>query len=779
MFASGRSAMSDLPTGRWDVDVFYRAEGRSQWQTPTTRGGYIRGFSYDWRRHKIPPKQIEQATPLQFMILDAVDQAIQQAGYHERPLRRTEVGVVVGTVFGGEFSSQLCVALRLPEVQELMADLLRRNGVPSEQIATLMQSYAQTLLKRMPALLDETGSFTASALASRITKSFDLMGGAVAVDAGRASSMAALNCCIDQLRSGDCEMMICVGGQQDMSATHFMQLAGEQRLALGETRSPFDAEANGVLPGEGCGALLLKRLGDARRDGDPILGILRGIGAASDPGSIEASKHSIARASRDAQLKTSFVAAIETAPTGDVANDAAEAEAIADGYRDKKSSTPIWLGTAVTQLGDTGGASAMISLLKGAMELDAVNIPAAAGLETPATFITRQSATLAVPREDSALKANDDGRLIVGIHSGGRREVAYHVLLERGTPLKPTDRDTNANAEPTREASSSSNHRHGKIVYFDATTRRRERLRVQSEPQKSGRVVEPVTPRVSRAASNDEVAAKRQAATTPEPVVATSPQAMPPAAAAKPVETVTAEKTQSLDAGELETFLVNFVVEQTGYPTDLVELDADLEADLGIDSIKKAQLFGELGEYFDVQPSEDLTLDDFTTLRHVLNFLLTAQVGITQPLSTTPAQTVSPPKQSAPTPTTPKLAPAASTSPPIAAPVPPPVDEESPVALTEKFEGGTLDPLELETFLVNFVIEQTGYPADLVELDADLEADLGIDSIKKAQLFGELGEYFDVQPSEDLTLDDFTTLRHVLNFLLKAQAGSPAPAKPR
>ena len=56
--------------------------------------------------------------------------------------------------------------------------------------------------------------------------------------------------------------------------------------------------------------------------------------------------------------------------------------------------------------------------------------------------------------------------------------------------------------------------------------------------------------------------------------------------------------------------------------------------------------------------------------------------------------------------------------------------------------------MELEKFLVNFVVEQTGYPPEVVELDADLEADLGIDSIKKAQLFGELPEYFDVQPTK-------------------------------
>ena len=63
------------------------------------------------------------------------------------------------------------------------------------------------------------------------------------------------------------------------------------------------------------------------------------------------------------------------------------------------------------------------------------------------------------------------------------------------------------------------------------------------------------------------------------------------------------------------------------------------------------------------------------------------------------------------------------------------------------------------------MVEQTGYPAEVVELDADLEADLGIDSIKKAQLFGELAEYFDVQATDNLSLDDFPTLRHVLDFL--------------
>ena len=175
------------------------------------------------------------------MILDAVDQAIQRAKYHERPFDHEQVGVVVGTVFGGEYASQLVVDLRLPEFQEMLANLLRSNGVAEGLIAKIAKSYGEELLRRMPALLDETGSFTASALASRITKSFNLMGGAVAIDAGQASAMAALSCCVDQLRSGDCEMMICVSGQHDMTPTLFRDWSLSGRLAGGECRSPFDA----------------------------------------------------------------------------------------------------------------------------------------------------------------------------------------------------------------------------------------------------------------------------------------------------------------------------------------------------------------------------------------------------------------------------------------------------------------------------------------------------------------------------------------------------------
>src|SRR5262249_60295764 len=119
---------------------------------------------------------------------------------------------------------------------------------------------------------------------------------------------------------------------------------------------------------------------------------------------------------------------------------------------------------------------------------------------------------------------------------------------------------------------------------------------------------------------------------------------------------------------QLELFLVNFVVEPTGFLSEVADLDADLAFALRDALPMKAQLFGELQEYFDVgTATTNLSLDDFPTLRHVLNFLAAAGSGA-PPAATAPTQPVAATPQPAPLPT-PAAAPT-SLPPPL--PHPPP-----------------------------------------------------------------------------------------------------------
>ncbi|MEZ6044954.1 MAG: phosphopantetheine-binding protein [Planctomycetaceae bacterium] len=299
-------------------------------------------------------------------------------------------------------------------------------------------------------------------------------------------------------------------------------------------------------------------------------------------------------------------------------------------------------------------------------------------------------------------------------------------------------------------------------------------------------------------------------AVTPAPVATPAPAAPAPAAPASPAATVDNNNKRKLTITELEQFLIDFVVEQTGYPAEMVELDADLEADLGIDSIKKAQMFGEIAEQVildvELEMSADMSLDDFPTLRSIIEFVSTPKAAGTAPAAPVAPAAVAPaPAPAAPAPMAP--APVAAPAPapvavapvapaPVAAPapvMPRPVQAAAPVApspapvvahaapqaapstngatATSTVQKKRLTPAELEQFLIDFVVEQTGYPAEMVELDADLEADLGIDSIKKAQMFGEIAEQVEldveIELSADMSLDDFPTLRSIIDFVQK------------
>ncbi len=227
-----------------------------------------------------------------------------------------------------------------------------------------------------------------------------------------------------------------------------------------------------------------------------------------------------------------------------------------------------------------------------------------------------------------------------------------------------------------------------------------------------------------------------------------------------------AQKTPSRDItaalDELKQFLISFIVDQTGYPADVVSLDADLEADLGIDSIKKAQLFGELGEHFKIAPpTGNVTLDDFPTLGNVYDFIAESyKTNLAAAGTASPSGAQSSPTHRA----TPDAV--ASTN----------ITPQAQSLHTENGSNGAASDdsrRSLETFQIDFSVEQTGYPPESVDIDADLEADLGIDSIKKAQLFGELGEHFRIAaPMGNITLDDFPTLRHVLDFIHGASSPS-------
>ncbi len=228
---------------------------------PTASSVTADDYVFDWRKHRIPPRQIANANPLQYMLLDAAVDALADGNYSTRDFDRSRVGTVVGTYFTSDFSCDALVGVRMPEIREAIASVLQRENVADVEIAEVIDSFRNTLLTRKPASLDVTGSLSSSTLSSMIAKHLDLMGGALTVEGGAYSAQAALLTAVDLLHSGTCDMVLCAVGQR-MTDVSFQQM-----LAAGKGPA-------GCALGTGAAAIILKRLSDAQSAGDTIRTVL-------------------------------------------------------------------------------------------------------------------------------------------------------------------------------------------------------------------------------------------------------------------------------------------------------------------------------------------------------------------------------------------------------------------------------------------------------------------------------------------------------------------------
>ena len=436
LLAAGRDPKCPAPPDRWRSDLAYRPGGPEAYRSPATLGGFITDFQYDWRAHKLPPKQVAQADPLQFMLLEAADEALKDAGYDRRQLERAGVGVVVGTEFGGDFACQLQMGLRLPPMQQILAASLARRGLAADRIARVQQQFATALLDHWPALIDETGSFSTSSLASRIGKTWDLMGGAATIDAGAASSLAALAISVDMLLCGDCDMMVCAAGQRRMGLPAFeaMSLAGVLSTSP-RPRAPFDAQADGYVPGEGVGVVLLKRLADAVRDGDKIHAVIRGLGTgrANDQG--EAFEQAMRRGLGDAATRPEEIALLETDGLARPSADEQQVQAVLAVHAAASRPEPLLVGSVVGQIGHAGGASGMASLLKAVLEVEHREVPRTTGIETPLPSLAAGQNQVQPALQSSAVKTLNARHRPMAAVSSCSKDLVHHVILEAGAAV--------------------------------------------------------------------------------------------------------------------------------------------------------------------------------------------------------------------------------------------------------------------------------------------------------------------------------------------------------
>ncbi len=205
------------------------------------------------------------------------------------------------------------------------------------------------------------------------------------------------------------------------------------------------------------------------------------------------------------------------------------------------------------------------------------------------------------------------------------------------------------------------------------------------------------------------------------------------------------------DKGEVLGTIKNVIAEQTGYTTDMLDNDLDLEADLGIDTVKQVEIFGKVSSTFGFSVPDDLKLRDLNTIAK-LGAYIQSQMGASQA--------------------------GEKVSEPVAEQVSEQISEQvSEQAAAPAESAGVAPSGDVIATVKEVIAAQTGYTTDMLEDDLDLEADLGIDTVKQVEIFAKVSSKFGFSVPDDLKLRDLNTIAKLSEYI-NAQAATAAPPVP-
>ncbi|KAI0152902.1 ketoacyl-synt-domain-containing protein [Xylariaceae sp. FL1272] len=341
-----------VPQSRFNIDAHYHSDLDRPGSFNVPGGYFLDGMPYDFDPSffNITPIEAQWLDPQQRRILEVSYECLESAGLTLDQVAGSNTGVYVGS-FTADYQQ---MSVKEPD--------FRHN-------------YAATGVD--PGLISD-----------RIGNTFNLNGPSFTINAACTSSIYALHTACNALRSGDCEAAIVGGVNLILTVDQHMNTAKLGILSPTSTCHTFDESADGYGRAEGAGALYVRRLSDAIRDGNPIRGVIRGS-AINTNGKVEGmgithpsgkSQENVVRmAYAKAGLETRFTPYAELHGTGTPVGDPIEVEAISQALNDNRSKDePLLVGALKPNIGHSEAASGIFAVMKAALMTEAAIIPGVA-----------------------------------------------------------------------------------------------------------------------------------------------------------------------------------------------------------------------------------------------------------------------------------------------------------------------------------------------------------------------------------------------------------------
>ncbi|MCP4347107.1 MAG: SDR family NAD(P)-dependent oxidoreductase [Desulfobacterales bacterium] len=400
LLQNGRDAVSEIPGTRWDVDAYYAPDIKTQTGMTTRHGAFLDHVDqFDPYFFGISPREAVSLDPQQRLLLEVSWEALENAGQMSDRLNNSRTGVFIG---------------------------IGQNDYAKLKKADPMQINTY----------DGTGNGFCFA-SGRLSYILGFQGPSMSIDTACSSSLIAVHTACQSLRTGESDLALAGGVQLILSPEVYIFLSKIQALSPDGRCKTFDASADGFGRGEGCGVIVLKRLSDAKADGDNILALIRGSAINHDgpssgftvPNGL-AQQKIIAQALENAGVHPSQVSYLEAHGTGTSLGDPIEINASATVLCDGRSSdNPLTVGSVKTNIGHLEAAAGIASLIKVVLSFQHKEIPPHLHFKEPNPHIPWAELPINIPTERTPWLSGETPR-VAGISSFGFSGSNAHVVIE-------------------------------------------------------------------------------------------------------------------------------------------------------------------------------------------------------------------------------------------------------------------------------------------------------------------------------------------------------------
>lgn len=362
----GIDSVSEVPASRWQLDRHFDPDydsstGSDEPMSISKWGGFIPDVGFDALAWGIPPASLASIDPAQLLALKCAGGALADAGYgpEGRPFDRERASVIYATGSGGASELPAGFLLRL---------LLRTHGIYAKDLPPALDAFLPRLTE------DGLPGVLTSVIAGRVANRLDLGGKNLTVDSACASVLVALDIACNELRGGSSDLVLCGGVDLHNGAQDYVSFTAAQALARSGRCRSFDVDADGMTLAEGAGCLVLKRFDDARRDGDRVYAVVRGVAGSSDGRHLgltaprqQGQMRAVRRAYAATGVSPAAIGLVEAHGTGTPTGDRTELATTTEIFSEAGAAPgSVVLGSVKSNIGHTKCASGMASLIKAA-----------------------------------------------------------------------------------------------------------------------------------------------------------------------------------------------------------------------------------------------------------------------------------------------------------------------------------------------------------------------------------------------------------------------------